>query len=370
VPAVSLVFLTAGLMWAEDEVYLKGKDKAIKGKITGESAKEVKIGTKEIVAADQIADIIYDNDFEKVNVKFTYKKGVDAERQSLDPAKEDKRKSFVAEALKQFEEALTLLTTEKYARRHIEYKIAMLRARQVMEDSDPPDKAIAKLKDFTKKHAGGWQITSAYQTLGQLQMDAGKFEDAENTYTSMSKLETLSEETRMDATMLAIQAKLQAGKYADARAEIRSLEKQLPKGSRFHARARVAEAECLVAEARKFDKADDPQKIKLFEQAVDLIHDVIKDSSDRYVKAVGHNTLGYCYREQGKMKDAMWEFLWVDVVYNQDRMQHAKALYYLWDLFTKEGDAPHAQECREALMAPQFVGLEYQKMLMKESKSQ
>jgi hypothetical protein len=59
----------------------------------------------------------------------------------------------------------------------------------------------------------------------------------------------------------------------------------------------------------------------------------------------------------------------VDVVYNQDRVQHAKALYHLWDLFSKEGDASRAQECREALMAPEFAGLEYQKRVQKDAKS-
>jgi tetratricopeptide (TPR) repeat protein len=369
VPAVSLVLLAAGVLWAEDEISVKGKDKPIKGKITGETSKEVKVGLKDIVPAENIIDIVYDNDFEKISVKTSYKAAVQLERESLDPAKEDKRKSFLAEALKKYEELMPLLTTEKYAKRHVEYKIAMLRVRQAMEDNEPAEKAIVKLKDFTKKHPGGWQITSAYQTLGRLQVDAGKFEDAEDTYAKMAQLQGLPEETRLDARMLAIQAKLQGGKYDDARADIKELEKEMPKGSRFHARARVAEAECLVAETKKFPK-EDARRVKLFDDAVQLVKNVINESNDKVVKAVGHNTLGYCYLEQGNPKDAMWEFLWVDVVYNQDRIQHAKALYHLWDLFTKDGDAPRAQECREALMAPQFVGLEYQKMVQKESKGQ
>ena len=87
----------------------------------------------------------------------------------------------------------------------------------------------------------------------------------------------------------------------------------------------------------------------------------IKESSDRYVKAVGHNTLGYCYMEQAQTKDAEWEFLWVDVEYNQDRVQHAKALYHLWKLFDEvKKDKVKSTEYLEKLKL--LDGTEYARM--------
>jgi tetratricopeptide (TPR) repeat protein len=363
-PGLLVVSLVGGaLLRADDEVYVKGKDKAIKGKVTAESPKEIKVGTKEIIPADDVIDVVYE--LSTITSNIPYRAATKLEKESLDPANETKRKNLLAEALKKYEEILpTVPAGDKNAKRHVEFKIAMLRVRQAQEDGEAPDKAIARLKDFTKKNPTGWQINTAYQTLGRMQIDTGDFAGAEDTYTKLAKLDALSDEARMDAKMLAIQAKIQGGKYADAKGDVLELQKELPKGSRFHARARVAEAECLVAETKGKDEAT---KGKLFEQAIDLVKGVIKDSSDKYVKAVGHNTLGYCYLEQGKPKDAMWEFLWVDVVYNQDRLQHAKALFHLWELFRKDGDAPRAQECREALMAPQFAGTEYQKQVQKEA---
>jgi tetratricopeptide (TPR) repeat protein len=199
-------------------------------------------------------------------------------------------------------------------------------------------------------------------------VDAGKFDEAAATFAQVADNEALPDDVRDDAKLSTIQVKLQAGKYEEARDQLKELQGSLKAGSRFSARAKVAEAECLVAETKKYQQKDDPARVKLFTQAVDLVRGVIKESNDKYVKAVGHNTLGYCYMEQGQTKDAVWEFLWVDVVYNQDRMQHGKALYHLWDLFTKDGDAPRAQECREALMAPQFTGTEYQR-LVKDAKA-
>jgi tetratricopeptide (TPR) repeat protein len=360
----ALFCLGGALVLADEDVFVKGKDKPIRGKISFESAKDIKVGLKDVIQADDIVDIIYEP--QPLTVKLVYIAGEKAEKASLDPANEAKRKGLLAEALKKYEDALPQAAakepSEKFARRHIEYKIAMLKVRQVQEDGEAPAAAVAKLKDYAKKHSDSWQISRVLHTLGRMQLDTADYAGAEDTYARLAENKNLSDDVRQDGKLLAIQVKIQAGKTDEARADLKDLQGELPKGSRFFARARVAEAECLVAESKKF-KGEDPKRAELFDKAVKLVREVIKDSTDKYVKAVGHNTLGYCYLEQGQPKDAMWEFLWVDVVYNQDRVQHAKALYYLWDLFTKDGDAPRAQDCREALMAPQFAGLEYQRLV-------
>lgn len=354
------------LIQAQDEVFVRGKDKSVKGSITKENPKEITVGVKDVIQAVDIVDIKYAP--EPLTAKFAVNAAFTVEKESLDPANESKRKGLVADALKKYEDVLPTITTN-FAKRHVEYKIAMLRVRQAQEDGDDVKAAIAKLSAFTKSkfNKTGWQIAAAYQTLGRLQVESGEFEAAADTYARIAELEALSEDVRQDAKLSIIQVKLQAGKYEDARAQLAELQSTLTKGSKFEARARVAEAECLVAETKKFKGKDDPGRVKLFAQAVDLVRGVIKESNDPYVKAVGHNTLGYCYMEQGQPKDAVWEFLWVDVVYNQDRTQRAKALYHLWDLFTRDGDAPRAQESRELLLQPQFAGTEYQRML-KEAK--
>ena len=355
-----LVLASGTLLRAQDEVFIKGK--SIKGKITKESPREITVGVKDVVQAVDILDIKYSPD--PLTARLAYNAAYNVEKESLDPAKETTRKSLIADAIKKYEDVLPTIQTN-FAKRHIEYKIAMLRVRQVQEDGEDPAKAIKSLTNFarTKANKSGWQINSALQTLGRLQVDASDFDGAIATYQQIADLALLPEDVRQDARLSGIQVKLQGGKYDEARSELKDLQKELQQGSRFFARAKVAEAECLVAETAKYKDRpkDDPARAKLFSDAVELVRGVIKSSNDKYVKAVGHNTLGYCYMEQGQTKDAVWEFLWVDVVYNQDRAQHAKALYYLWELFSKDGDAPRAQECREALLGTQFTGLEYQR---------
>jgi tetratricopeptide (TPR) repeat protein len=369
VSAVTLLLCASGtLLYGQDEVFVRGKDKAIKGKIKDESPKEIRIGAKEVIPAADVLDVVYE--FSKFTDTAAYRIAAKVEKDSLDPVNDAKRKALLADALDKYEKLAAVLTGEdKYAKRNLDYKIAMLRVRQAQEDGDAPEKAVAKLADFVKKNATGWQINSACQTLGRMQLDAGDFAAAEDTYGKLSKLDGLSEEAQLDARMLAIQAKIQGSKFQEAKNEVLELQKELPKGSRFQARARVAEAECLLAEAKKLSGKDDAGKVRLFEQAISLVNGVINESNDKYVKAVGHNTLGFCYLEQGKPDAAKWDFIWVDVEYNQDRLQHAKALYHLWDIFSKEGDAAHAQDCRERLLAPEFAGTEYQKKLQKEAKT-
>src|SRR5262249_54759497 len=138
---------------------------------------------------------------------------------------------------------------------------------------------------------------------------------------------------------------------------VQALAAKLPKDSKFQGRAKVAEAECLAAA-----KKDAP--------AIALLRQVIKEANDKNVKALAYNTLGQCLYNGEHLKEARWEFLWVDVVYNQDKAEHAKALYYLAKIFDKLDEKDRAQECRDALVSERaFAGMEWQRQALKEAKA-
>lgn len=342
---------------AQDEVQVRGKEKPIKAVIKSESPKGIVLGTgKESVAADDIVDVKYNLAAVTDRISL-YTPALVAEKASLDPAQEANRKALLAEALKKFQETYAKVgAAEKFAKRHLEYKVAALLVRQVQEDGAPPEMAIEKLKAFTTNHPTSWQISHALTTLGRLQLEAGDAAGAEASFEKLASLD-VSPDVKLDAELMAVQVGIKNGKHAEAQKKLKEIEANLPKGSRFAARARVAQAECFVA-------------AKNLVEAEKLVRSVIKDTTDKQVKAVAHNTLGVCYLgTDGRKKEAMWEFLWVDVVYNQDKAEHAKALYYLWKIFTDLGEAERAQECRETLLTnPQFAGLEYQRMAQRESK--
>ena len=55
--------------------------------------------------------------------------------------------------------------------------------------------------------------------------------------------------------------------------------------------------------------------------------DIIKDTNDKGLKAMAYNAMGKNLYEVGQLKEARWPFLWVDTIYNQDKEEHAKALF-------------------------------------------
>ena len=149
-PALAVFAVIGGaLVLADEDVYVRNKDKPIRGKITKEGPKEITVGLKDTIRAEDIVDIVYEP--QPLTAKLAYNAAVKLEKESLDPANEPKRKEKLAEALKDYEKVLPTVT-DAPSKRHIEYKLAMLRVRQVHEDGDAPEKAIAKLKDFAKKH--------------------------------------------------------------------------------------------------------------------------------------------------------------------------------------------------------------------------
>ena len=118
---------------------------------------------------------------------------------------------------------------------------------------------------------------------------------------------------------------------------------------------RMARAEVLIG-------------INQMDPAIKILQDVVKSSGDRQTMALAHNTLGECLYKSQKYAEARWEFLFVDTIYNQDKSQHAKALYYLWKTFGHLNDGERGQQCRTLLDGPQFAGTEFQKLAKAQSK--
>src|SRR5262249_10110395 len=58
---------------------------------------------------------------------------------------------------------------------------------------------------------------------------------------------------------------------------------------------------------------------------------------------------------------------WVDVLYNQKKSEHAKALYHLSKLFKDRQDEKKAKDCRDRLEKDKaFAGSEYQRLIVNE----
>ena len=128
---LSLFVFAAGVacVLADDEIIMRSKDKPYRGVIKGESVRGVEIKGKEIIPAESIVDIVYEVTPVDMLINL-YRPALQREKDYYDPdpKKDAKRKANLDEAIKKLAEAYPKIN-EKNAKRHIEYKLAVLSAR-------------------------------------------------------------------------------------------------------------------------------------------------------------------------------------------------------------------------------------------------
>jgi hypothetical protein len=292
-------------------------------------------GTKEVAASDVI-DIAYDV---PGAVRLPYGRARADERKATDPtAKEEERKRALTDAVKTYQEILPKLTGDRYkfALRHTHFKIARLQALLAEDDPTKTDTAVAVLASFKKDYPDGWQIGQAAKLLARLQLEKGDADAARKTYEDLAATPDLSKDARQEYELLAVDALIQTKKCALAEKKLQAMLKTLPTEGPQATRARVYLAECLGVSGK-------------LPEAVSQLEEIIAETADKDLKAAAYNGLGDCYRLSGRPKEALWPYLWVDVIYHQDRQEHAKAMAQLAKLFEQQGDKAHAKLYKDKL---------------------
>ena len=337
---------------AEDEILIKGKAGKVKNFVVAESAKGIVLKNGDKFSAEDIDDILYDlPQSTKVLAAISYSNAFNSERAWQSATDPKKRAAAYSDALDKYEKA-ALDITDKKVKAHLDFKIGYLRGKKALEDSSDPKNAISRLRGYVSGNTNSWQITRALLLLAKLQNENKDFGGAAESFGQLMKLD-VSEDVKNDARLQGSLTDVQLGQYAAAEAKLTELMKTLPKGSKAYARAMVAQAECLIA----------GNKVP---EGIDMIKNAIKTSDDKMLRAVAYNALGANYFKAEQYKEARWEFLWVDVVYNQDKAEHARALYYLSHIFDRLADPDKAAQCRATLLEGTYTGTEYHRKLQKE----
>lgn len=336
-----------------DDVYLRtDKDKpAYTGTIKQESPLGIKLKTAKAeldIPADDIRDILYTIEPTAVMVN-QYRPGTKAEQAALVATDKMVRAKLLKEALQFYTQTLKMMKADQpSAQRHLEYKLALLRWQMAQESGqqDAVNQATAGLADFRKKNPDAWQTGQCLKMLALLYQQRKQWPEAEDTLKELAQSSGAGE-YRLDAELGVFDALTQQGRYADAQAGLQALAAKQPKGSVANLRARLVLAESL-AHAKKFDEA---RKIAA---------DVLAETKDKILRGRAYNTLGICDVLAGQWREASWNFLWVDLIYNQDKGERARALYYLAIAFEEMGDPDRAREWRSALAATMYQGTRYQ----------
>lgn len=238
---------------------------------------------------------------------------------------------------------------DEKVKRNIQFKIAKLMAHQAESDSAQVGAAIEKLAAFKKEHPDSWQITSAARTLAGLYVVKRDWENALKTYQDLAKTAGVSPDIVQECDLAIAQVLVRAEKYNEAVTKLNELEKTVPTGTPQAIRLQITKATCMAA----------TNKVN---EAIGQLEGIVAKTSDKDVKAAAYNAMGDCHRlaSPPQSRSAMWDYLWVDVMYSQNPKEHAKAVYHLSRLFREFNEDKRAKTYEEKL-AKELSGVEFDK---------
>lgn len=263
----------------------------------------------------------------------------------------DVNSTLVLEEKREFDKALLayqdmkkrLPTAQEKTKRFLDFKVATLTARVADETpyeagwKDRAEDAVKLLKGYTLGYPGGWEAWPAGSALARIQGELGRHGDAADTWAKLAKdAAGVPAALRQEADLQVVDSLIRAKQYPEAAAKLGEL-KDLSGAARDRAAVYT-----LAAKA-----AGDPNP----QGGVDAIEAEIAKAKDPLVRGTGYSMLGEVYLagDKPRPRDAMWAFLWVEVVYNQDREEVVKALTRLAGVFEALGDEDRARAYREKL---------------------
>jgi hypothetical protein len=336
----------------------------LKAAIVSESIQGIEVAGKKTYSANDIEDVNYENLITEITKKLQiYRPADDAEKKALKEKTADAMAQKLMEAAQIYAANVTKLDPKLTAvKRHFEFKAAYLPALAALAGGAEKDKntaaAIAALIEFKKNHPNSWQYTPVMLMLGKLELGKSNYAGARKIFQELADTVGVPEGVKQEVEYQNIQLYMQEKDFAEAQKRLSSLIPRLKKGTVQSLQARLDEIRCIASlDQRK--------------EAIAKVDALQKEigPENKAMKALVYNTLGELYYLNDEMQEARWPFLWVDVIYNEDAAQHAKALYYLHKIFRNLREDDRAQECYQMLTSdPRFTGMEYQKMIIEERK--
>lgn len=310
------------------ETVTRKHDKPVLGDVTGVSKTEVTVkvkGAKEDtvkVPANDVQGISWTGEPPEANL-----------------ARSDEAGGRFQRAIDGYQKALqSIKSANAQAKVDLEYSQTRAMAKLALTESSRLDEAIKKLEEFRTNQPDHYRYFEAVGLLGQLHLVKKDFDKARAMFDALAKAPW--KESQM-AAKIATARLLQAEAKPDEAAAAFDAVIEQPADGRVEETQRkeatLGKAQVLIAQ-KKFDEAR-----KLLEALVAL-----KDVDDREL-AEAYLRLGDCFREQGQDKDALLAYLRVDVLFPQEKLLDAEALFHLTDLWKKAGYKDRSAEAREKL---------------------
>lgn len=236
-------------------------------------------------------------------------------------------------------------------RRMLEFRELMALARSADGKDDSGFKVAApaaadRLAAFARANTKNWEVYPAARTAARLYLELGQHDKAGETLAALATVPDLGPELKQETQLAEADARLRSGNPAGGRTIVAALLKDPGVPAAGSVRERLS----LLSLWSQFPTpapgspgvpAARPDEFAAKLQAA------IDAAKSPHARAVGLNAKGELFLAFGLPREAMWEFLTVEVVYHQDKDEVGKALARLVEIFEAIGDKDRADQYRE-----------------------
>lgn len=259
------------------------------------------------------------------------------------------RNAYVAGRIKDAEDAMSKVVRQGISRDEIladiDFYTAAIKAKQAVAGQSSVDSAIGDLRVFMTARGKSYHIPAAIELLGDLYVAAGQYGNARTEYGKLAKAKSIYFELR--SALLVGRAWQAEGDSAKAEAEFDRVVASAEGGVLLEPLKLAATLERAVAQAASGQ----------IDQSAAAIGQIISkaEPEDSELLARAYNALGDCYSASKDTRGALFSFLHVDLLYNQDADGHAKALHELVGLWKAVGRESRSAEAA-AKLAQKYPG--------------
>lgn len=367
---VALAALTVGTAPAQpasdtDRLFFIDRTKDGKLEVVLAELKESPAGIQVIGADKKLKQTVSPADV--VRIEYTALKGVDKDAYAQANRLEAGPDANPAKGAAAFADLLAKAgaTADPRTKRVLTFRQLMLAVRTNDAEADEAKFAAAaapladQLTAFARTYAKSWEFWPTTRTAARLAVELRKPADAASRMRELSDNADLAADLRTDARLAEVGYLLMSpGRAAHtALAEARKgeasmTERQkervailadvlaLPDPEPVPANLPPEEADAKAAAAAK----------KIRDAVAKVEAGTLGKAKDGAARAAGYNAIGEIYLRHKLDRDAMWAYLWVDVVYNQDKDEQVKALVRLIQLFKARQEDERVKQFHDRLL--------------------
>ena len=218
-------------------------------------------------------------------------------------------------------------------------------------------KTLEKISAFNKANSKTWEPWILGRISARMSGELGDWKAAENTLRELAAPAELPPELKFEARAVRLGYMLRGGMYPEAKSLAEDIDGDKAAPPAIKERVAFYREALSVLPAKDSDEADpmNPGEKKKVSAAGSKakLEAMIAKAKEPAVRGVGYGVLGEILLAHRQTRDAMWSFLSVEMLYNQDKDERVMALHRLVKISNetneKDGEKNRADDYLERL---------------------